>query len=321
MGMEEHELRARLLSLIRRRVKAAGRGEKMGRLTGVLAAYNAGELDRELLSDLGPVTRTTFYAWQNRARQGGADALSYKKGGPRGQRVPEEQAQYILGLVAQKPHRRPARIAEYVRMKFDGSAISEASVRRFLERWKREQASLYKFLRDPDSWKGCFLSSFGSACQRAEYYLHAIEFDTTPADVRCADGIRYKLVGGIDIFSRKPWVILSAQSTSVAIAALWRKIITTAGVFDCAVMDNGKEYRSLHIEAAAGALGIDIPEVPPFAPEKKPHIERFFHTLAYGLLEELPGYTGHNVAGQEEIRNRKSFADRFMSRGGMVEID
>lgn len=313
-------LRTRLLSLIKRRVRGLPRGSKLGALDGLLEQYNAGELDPGLLAGLGPISRTTFYSWRQRA-QHGPEALSYKKGGPRGQRVPEDQGRYILGLVAQKPHRRPARIAEYVQMKFPGAAISEATVRRFLSRWKHEQESLYHFLRDPDAWKGCFLSSFGSACQRAEYYLHAVEFDTTPADIRCADGLRYKLVGGIDIYSRKAWTTLSQHSTSVAIAALWRKIIISAGVFDVAVVDNGSEYRSHHIIGAAERLGIDLPEIPPFAPEKKPHVERFFRTLAHGLFEELPGYTGHDVAGQQEIRNRRSFADRLMERGGEVAVD
>lgn len=302
-----------------RRVPHGARGE---RTRHALEDYNAGMHEPELLAELGPVGLSQYYAWRRKARKEGPGGLTTKKGRPRGSRIiPENQADYILGLKAQKPHRKAARVVDYLKMRFGAAAVSASTVYRFLNSWQKEQAQLYQWMRDPDRWKGCFLCAFGNAAQRAEYYLHAVEFDTTPADIRCADGLRYKVIGGIDIFARKPWVLVSKHSTSAAVAALWRRIITAAGVFDVAVMDNGKEYRSHHIEAASQSLGIDLPEVPHFAPEKKPHIERFFKTMSVGLFEELEGYAGHNVAEAQALRNQKSFAERFMTAGEVVDLN
>ena len=88
---------------------------------------------------MGRVSRRQYYSWKRKVKRGGVNGLAAKRGGPKGQRIQEDQAEYILGLVAQKPHRRPARIAEYVKARFSETAVSEATVRRFLKRWEKEQ--------------------------------------------------------------------------------------------------------------------------------------------------------------------------------------
>ena len=57
-------------------------------------------------------------------------------------------------------------------------------------------------------------------------------------------------------------------------------------------------------------LDIEPDVLPPYSPEKKPFIERFFGTLTRGLLAYLPGFAGHDVAQRQAIRARRSFAER-----------
>jgi hypothetical protein len=304
------------LVLMKKELGDAPRGNRVARLEQLLALFDAYQLAPDLRSQLGPVSLRTYYRWLSRKNP------SRKRGRPpRGFRIPADQKDYMIALLGQKPHRRPVRIAEYVENKFGDAAVSEATVRRFVGWWQLEEKQLFQFMKDPDAWKGRFMAAFGNAAQKAEYYLHAIEFDHTPADVRCIDGLRYKVMAGIDVFSRKAWVLLSKHSKSVAVAALWRKIITgDGGVFDVAICDNGLEYRSRHIQAAASNLGVDLPTLPKFAPERKPHVERFLKTLAHGLFEELDGFCGHCVAEGKALRNRKSFAERFMTEDEVIEV-
>ena len=74
--------------------------------------------------------------------------------------------------------------------------------------------------------------------------------------------------------------------------------------------DEGKDYTSRHVLGALADLEIEHLPCPPYSPERKPHIERFFGTLARELFAELPGFTGHDVAQAQALRARKSFAAR-----------
>jgi hypothetical protein len=80
------------------------------------------------------------------------------------------------------------------------------------------------------------------------------------------------------------------------------------------VRDNGKDYTAKHINEGLEGLGITPITLPPFTPERKPIVERFFGTLTRSLFEMLPGYCGHNVADAQAIRARTSFADRFAGK-------
>jgi putative transposase len=313
----EKDLRRRLLCLILPELRQADHGDKGRRLKEILGEYNDWRLTPDLRAELGPVTPRMFRRWRSRTRR----SWERKPGGaPRGTRIPKDQQDYIIGLIAQTPHRRPARVHEYLSQKFPGAVPSRATVYRFVDSWQKDQKQVFAWMKNPDAWRGRFMPAFGNAAEKARYYLHAVEFDTSPADVRCEDGIRYKLLAGVDIFSRDAWMLVARHSTSIALASLWRKIILQAGHFDTAVMDNGAEYRSNHIMDAAVKLAIDVPMLPKFAPEKKPHVERIIGTVAHGLLEELPGFVGHNVRDAQALRNRKSFAERFMKAGEIVEI-
>ena len=188
-----------------------------------------------------------------------------------------------------------------------------------MARWKEEKEDLYTFLKNPDKWRSDFQLALGDGSEKAKYFLHMLEFDSTPADIMCADKKRYTLIGAIDIFSRKAKCLLVPVSKSIAIANLMRWVILNWGLFDVMIADNGRDYASRHIEVACGALNIEMPPVPTSTPEAKPHIERFFGTISTMLFEELDGYIGHNVAERKDIESRRSFAQRMFDKDEVIE--
>ena len=74
--------------------------------------------------------------------------------------------------------------------------------------------------------------------------------------------------------------------------------------------DEGKDYTSKHLTRVLADLGIVHDVCPPYTPEAKPFIERFFGTLTRDLFAHLPGFTGHSVADRKKIEAKKSFAQR-----------
>lgn len=105
------------------------------------------------------------------------------------------------------------------------------------------------------------------------------------------------------------------------IAEVLRRVLTEWGVPENIIKDNGQDYVSMHIHQILAAFAIHAPFVPHFTPEAKPHVERFFGTLARGLLEELPGYIGHGVADRKAIESRRTFADRILKKKETLEIN
>ena len=74
--------------------------------------------------------------------------------------------------------------------------------------------------------------------------------------------------------------------------------------------DEGADYTSRHVRQVLTGLGVGHTVLPPYSPDLKPFIERFIGTLSRDLFTQLPGFTGHNVAQAQKLRNRKSFAAR-----------
>ena len=289
--------------------------------------YNAGNdhlgIPEETYGLYETISRPSLDLWRSRKKDLGLAGLleSTRRGKPKG-RITQEMAEYIVGIKRNRIHTRPARIYDYLMNKFGGTEVElphQSTVRRFVSSWETKNTELVAFLKNPDRWRSHYQAAFGDAAEKALHFLHMVEFDNTPADVMCADGKRYTLTGAIDIFSRKAKCLVVPTSKSVAVANLMRWIILEWGLFDVMISDNGKDYASKHIEAACGALGIELPDVPPFTPEAKPFIERFFRSISMMLFEELSGYIGHSVAERRAIESRKSFAQRMFKKGETIE--
>jgi len=289
-----------------------------------LRRYNAGNnglgIPHDVYDLIPRLSRPSLDRWRSHLKTYGlAGLLDSTRTRDRYAGLTDEQKTYIIQLKKQKIHRRPIRILQYLRNRFD-DVPSEATVRRFIREWEQENAELVCYLRNPDKWRSRYQVAFGNESKKAQYFLHMVEFDNTPADVMCSDGRRYTIVGGIDIFSRKAKVLVVPTGRAQAIATLMRRIIMSWGLFDVMIADNGQDYASRHVATACGAMGIELKAMAPFSPEKKPHIERFFGTLSTSLLEELDGYIGHSVADRKDIEAQKSFAQRLFGKGEVIEV-
>ena len=169
-------------------------------------------------------------------------------------------------------------------------------------------------IEDPRQWKNKFQPAAGNMAADVPFAGHTWEMDSTPADVMTLDKIRCAIIGGIDVFTRRAKVTVAPTSHSLAIAACMRRGILAWGVPARIRMDNGKDYKSKHVQAITTALQIETPPLPPYTPEAKPFIERFFGTMTRQLEENLPGYVGHSVMERQAIRERRTWGEKIMKR-------
>src|SRR5690625_7665682 len=132
---------------------------------------------------------------------------------------------------------------------------------------------------------------------------------------------RHAILGMSDVYSRRTKLHVVRTSTSAGIISLLRRAISSYGMPETVATDQGKDYVSKAMKRVLPSLGIEHLEMPPFSPDKKPFIERFFRTFSHDLVEILPGFIGHNVAERQDIEARRSFAERMMKKGETVEIE
>jgi putative transposase len=173
----------------------------------------------------------------------------------------------------------------------------------WVKNYKTQEAASLALITQPKAWKNKYMAAVGS---RSEHVTHANqlwEIDSTPTDIMIG-GRRYNLVVVIDVYTRRVMVLLSRTSNSRAIAELLRRAIRAWGRPYCVKMDNGKDYRSEHIQRGLTALGILVHFCTPFHPQEKPHVERANHYIQHDLMPGLPGYVGHSVAVRKEIDER-----------------
>ena len=192
-----------------------------------------------------------------------------------------------------------------------GKAPSRRALQRWLKAWRADpaRARALSAVSDPDghrSRKGPALGDRGAGIDAPNALW---ELDSTPADVLCTDG-RHVIVGAIDVWPRRAKVLVVPVSRAVAICALLRRCLIDWGVAQTVRTDEGKDYTSKHLARVLADLGIVHDICPPYTPEAKPFIERFFGTLTRDLFAHLPGFAGHGVADRKTIEAKKSFAQR-----------
>lgn len=290
--------------------------------------YNAGAVPvSDETRQLYPqISRGTLARWQSEVRRNGAARLGGKYGNRAGQSRIDTQAelvQYLQGALTAYPHIQSRTLCAGMRARFgardDIRLPSASSVGRWVARWKRENEQVFTAIANPDQWKSKFMTAHGSESESVARLNQVWEFDATPADVMLAEG-RHAILGVIDVYTRRPRLLVTPTSKATAVAALLRRALLDWGVPESAKIDNGKEFVGHHTSRVFSSLGIEIINCPAFQPWKKPHIERLFRTFSHDLVELLPGYIGHNVAERQALRARVSFADRLMKRGEVVEI-
>jgi hypothetical protein len=298
-----------------------GRQEAMRAFVAHFASL-IGEIEF-IRAEVPSLSVASLYRWQQRLDVGGPAALADAYGNRAGTGVVAQTPElrtWLLGVLYEHPHIAPGRMYEaLLTTRADlAQQTSLRSLQRWLAGWKKDNAQLWAYVRNPDEWKSRFKAAFGNAAQAIIRLNQLWELDSTPADLQLTDG-RHTVLSCIDVWSRRVKLLVSPTSKSAAICALLRRCLLDWGIPEICRTDNGQDYKSLRLTGAIRSLAIEQQFCVPFASEQKPFVERAFRTFSHGLLELLGGYSGHSVADAQEIRARKSFAQRLLTPGEVIE--
>jgi putative transposase len=320
-----------ILGLFRAYLSASGKPRTVARAL-FCEAWNAGRLtvEDDIRAARPTLSVPTLQRFERRAAAGGPSALAGRYGNRRGSgRIDGNPAirQLVEGMVAGYPHVEAAKVMKALRARARlpdgafaaGDLPSFRTLQRWLQKWRRDNDVALLQLADPDAHRSRTRASFGSAGAEVAELNGLWEMDSTPGDVMLKDG-RHSLIGCIDVWSRRFKLLVARTSRSVAVAGLVRRCIDDWGLPRAIRTDNGADYVSRHIKRALAALEIHHDVTPPFSPERKPFIERALGTFSHDILELLEGYIGHDVAERQALRARRSFAERLMKPGEVVDL-
>ncbi|MBN4063445.1 transposase [Cardiobacterium sp. AH-315-I02] len=226
----------------------------------------------------------------------------------------------VMGALVKFPQVTGRAIKEFLGAEHPNlNIVSERRITAFLTDWKKDNAQLWAMVSSPDKWKNVYMSAAGSHFDGIERLNQLWELDSTPGDWLLTDG-RHSVVGVIDMFSRRLKFYVSKTSTAMAVCQVFRRALLDWGVPEMVRTDNGKDYVSEQFCLALNELEIKQQVCIPFASEEKGTIERAMRTMSHGILNLLPGFIGHNVGDRKVIEARKSFSERIMKKGEVVEV-
>lgn len=242
-------------------------------------------------------------------------ALADSRGRPKGKGAMSDamKEMTVRYLLRRDVHLNVAGIYANLKHAFGDALPSMTTVDRFIKDWKEENALTWQMRVNPDKAKSHYMPAFGDMSEKAKWKNHVWELDGTVADVVTSDGRRWLIVGAIDVFSRRVVMSLEESNTSYALARNIRKAIIKLGIPDQVVTDNGKDYTSNHFASVCFSLGVEQVVVPPFSGDRKPHIERFFGTMARELFREVEGFCGHSVAERQAIQAGLTFEHKLQA--------
>jgi len=287
-------------------------------VTAFKRLYNSGEIE------LSAETRRCFprvseriLVWQRRRERGGGMAALADKRGElrRGTGLIDSNPDFrelVLAMVAHfGKHLRATRVAEALRAKFPDTQLPSATtIRAFIRKWHRANASLSEAMHNPDRWKGKYRVKIADADEATVRLNQEWQIDGTPGDVMLADG-RHHILAIIDVYSRRMMFhVAPSEGTAAAVRLICRAMLAW-GVPEKIQGDNGAGFISHWAQRFFDDAHIEYEASPPFTPEDKSFIESGIGVMSPQLLAMLPGFIGHSVAQRQELRARTSFASRF----------
>jgi len=300
-----------------------------GRIQGAAlfcAQFNEGKIPLddgivEIVNKTGKLHPSTLYRWEEKYETQGLAGLAWHYGKNAGRTLLTPDMQdFIRAMILEHNRVSVPKLMAGLEARFAGQEIPASHVVwRWASRWRDENRVLLLSIHNPDEWKSRYGAAFGSASASVGRLNQLWESDATPGDIMLAEG-RHTVIGMVDVWSRRAKVLVVPSSKAVAIAALLRRCLLDWGVPEVLRTDNGQDFTARHLTRVLDSLEIEQDLCPPFTPEMKPHIERFFHTFSHGIVELLPGYIGHNVAQRKAIESRKSFAERLMKKGAVADV-
>ena len=232
-------------------------------------------------SDRRHVAVDTLMHWAARYRAGGLEALAPRPRSDRGKArvIPPQLAQLIERLKRENPHRNGTTLLrELALISDDGEApISESS--------------LYRFLKKQGLTTRQLLTKIGHKKFEAEYANQIWQSDLMygPYVEREGGGKRQSFLCAIlDDASRLiPHAQFYADQGLESLLDCLRQAIAARGVPVRLYVDNGKVYRSGQLGRIGASIGILIVHTPPYQPEGRGKIERFFRTVREQFLASI----------------------------------
>ncbi|WP_151980825.1 Mu transposase C-terminal domain-containing protein [Acinetobacter guerrae] len=135
------------------------------------------------------------------------------------------------------------------------------------------------------------------------HQLDLIILDDETLEIRCRPWITV----AIDIFTRiiLGFYISECPPNSFTTLQAMKNMVTTFGVPDIVIPDNGSEFINNSVLALARELQITLKPSQVKTPDNKPYIERFFRTLAHNFIQKIDGTTFSNRFRVEEYESKK----------------
>src|SRR5213593_1222463 len=276
------EAKAEKIALFRYGLIATLVLEKLPRGEMIRRARELAEHEYDIpFSDRRHVSVETLLHWAARYRNGGLEALGPQPRSDRGKpRVISPQlAQLIERLKRENPHRNGTTLLrELALVSEDGTApLSESS--------------LYRFLKKQGLTKRQLLAKTGYKKFEAEYanQIWQSVLMYGPYVEREGGGKRQCFLCAIlDDASRLiPHAQFYADQGLESLLDCLRQAIAARGMPIRLYVDNGKIYRSRQLERIAASIGILIVHTPPYQPEGRGKIERFFRSVREQFLASL----------------------------------
>ena len=258
----------------------------------VLETLPRGELSRRAqeiatrLYDIPHSTRRqvsvdTLLEWTLRYRRNGLPALMPKPRQDRGQMraIPDATAALIDRLKRESPHRTGTALLNHLALAGDQAEISPSTLYRFLRSRGLTQRQL---LLDKASAHKKYEAEFANQIWQSDMLFG-------PWVQRAGGGkMQVFLQAALDDASRLiPHAQFYPNQGLDSFLDCLRQAITARGLPTRLYMDNAKIYRSPQLARIAASIGILIVHTPPYQPEGRGKIERFFRSVREQFLANL----------------------------------
>lgn len=227
------------------------------------------------------VSVDTLLEWTLRYRRNGLPALLPKPRQDRGQMraIPDATAALIDRLKRESPHRTGTALLNHLALAGDQAEISPSTLYRFLRSRGLTQRQL---LLDKASTHKKYEAEFSNQIWQSDMLFG-------PWVQRAGGGkMQVFLQAALDDASRLiPHAQFYPNQGLDSFLDCLRQAIAARGLPSRLYMDNAKIYRSPQLARIAASIGILIVHTPPYQPEGRGKIERFFRSVREQFLANL----------------------------------
>jgi putative transposase len=222
----------------------------------------------------------TIRKWLYRYRAGGLDALADRTRSDKGKHnVPKAVAEALPGLREAHPNWTAAKMLERLLADghWNGITPSRASLYRFIDAHglKRSPSQAPPAARRPFAFD-CFGQMWMADFMHGPRLREARSFKKAILHAIMDDASRYVVCASFG------W----QENVEVMLTELMRAV-SRFGICQRFYTDNGPCYASSHLKQVCARLGIQLVHTPPYRPQGRGKLERFFRTIRDQFLSDL----------------------------------